>query len=48
MKKVIIIGAGGVGREVALIINQINNFKPTWNIIGFLDDNKFRENFKRT
>ncbi len=39
MKKVIIIGAGGVGREVALIINQINNFKPTWNIIGFLDDN---------
>lgn len=39
MKKIIIIGAGGVGREVALIINQINKFKPTWNIIGFLDDN---------
>ena len=39
MKKIIIIGAGGVGREVALIIEQINKFKPTWNIIGFLDDN---------
>ncbi|MEG1254507.1 acetyltransferase [Clostridium sp.] len=39
MKDIVIIGAGGVGREVSLIIDQINNFRPTWNIIGFLDDN---------
>lgn len=40
MKDIIIIGAGGVGRETALIIEQINEKKPTWNIIGFLDDNE--------
>lgn len=39
MKKVIIIGAGGVGRETAMLIEQINQVKPTWNILGFLDDN---------
>lgn len=39
MEKIVIIGAGGVGKEVALIIDQINNFRPTWNVIGFLDDN---------
>ena len=40
MKDIIIIGAGGVGRETAWIIEQINLRKPTWNIIGFVDDNK--------
>ncbi len=39
MKNIVIIGAGGVGKEAALIIDQINNFIPTWNVIGFLDDN---------
>ncbi len=39
MKKIVIIGAGGIGKEVTLIIDQINNFRPTWNVIGFLDDN---------
>ena len=32
MKDLIIIGAGGVGREVSLIVRQINEIKPTWNI----------------
>ena len=40
MKDIVIIGAGGVGRETAWIIEQINMKKPTWNIIGFVDDNK--------
>lgn len=38
MKNLIIIGAGGVGREVALIIEQINYLEPTWELIGFIDD----------
>ena len=39
MQDLIIVGAGGVGREVSLIVSQINEIKPTWNIIGFIDDN---------
>lgn len=39
MKNLIIIGAGGVGREVSLIVQQINELEPTWNMIGFIDDN---------
>ena len=40
MKDIIIIGAGGVGKEVTFIIEQINRVKPTWNILGIIDDNK--------
>lgn len=39
MKNLVIIGAGGVGREVSLIVQQINELEPTWNMIGFVDDN---------
>ena len=38
MKNIVIIGAGGVGRETSLIIQQINELKSTWNLIGFIDD----------
>lgn len=38
MKDIVIIGAGGFGREVAWLIEEINNVKPTWNIIGFIDE----------
>lgn len=40
MKDIFIIGAGGVGRETAWIIEEINIKKPTWNILGFIDDNE--------
>ncbi|ELC8443063.1 acetyltransferase [Clostridium perfringens] len=40
MKDLIIIGAGGVGRETAWIVEQINKINPTYNLLGFLDDNK--------
>lgn len=40
MKNIVIIGAGGVGRETSLIIQQINELEPTWNLIGFIDDNE--------
>lgn len=40
MKDVVIIGAGGFGREVAWLIEDINKVKKEWNIIGFVDDNE--------
>lgn len=40
MKDLIIIGASGFGREVAWLTERINAKTPTWNIVGFLDDNK--------
>ena len=39
MKDIVIIGAGGIGREVAWIIEEINEVNPTWNILGFVDEN---------
>ncbi len=39
MKEIVIIGAGGIGREVAHFIEEINEISPTWNIIGFIDEN---------
>ena len=40
MKDIAIYGAGGFGREVACLINRINEETPTWNLIGFFDDNQ--------
>lgn len=39
MKDIAIYGAGGFGKEVACLINRINEKEPTWNLIGFFDDN---------
>lgn len=39
MKDIAIYGAGGFGKEIACLINLINLKKPTWNLIGFFDDN---------
>lgn len=39
MQDIVIIGSGGVGKEVALLIEQINKKKLTYNLIGFIDDN---------
>ena len=38
MKKIVIVGAGGFGREVAWVIERINAVKPTFEILGFCDD----------
>jgi len=38
MKPIAIYGAGGFGKEVACIINKINEKKPTWELLGFFDD----------
>ena len=39
MKEIIIVGAGGTGREVLQWIKDINAIKKRWIIIGFIDDN---------
>lgn len=38
MKKIYIVGAGGFGRELLWWIKDINKVTPTWEIMGFLDD----------
>lgn len=38
MKKIIIVGAGGFGREAYYLIKDINKVQPTWELLGFLDD----------
>lgn len=38
MTDIAIYGAGGLGREVAAMIKMINDRKPTWNFVGFIDD----------
>lgn len=38
MKDIVIYGAGGFGREIACLLNAINEVSPTWNLIGFIDD----------
>lgn len=40
MKKIAIVGAGGLGREVYCIIQAINKIELTWEFIGFFDDGK--------
>ncbi len=38
MKRLIIIGAGDFGREIAQTVRRINNCKPEFDLIGFVDD----------
>lgn len=38
MKNLYIIGAGGLGREIAWMVERINKFRPQWQIKGFIDD----------
>ncbi len=38
MKDIVIIGAGNFGREVAQLIEEINEDKKTWNLLGYIDE----------
>lgn len=38
MKELLIVGAGGFGRELLQWSKEINEIEPRWNIKGFLDD----------
>ncbi len=39
----VIIGAGGLGREVLQLVLDINREAPRWNLLGFLDDGAYRQ-----
>jgi len=39
INKLVIIGAGGLGCEVAWLVERINGVRLTWDYLGFLDDN---------
>ncbi|GIU83783.1 MAG: transferase [Acidimicrobiales bacterium] len=38
LRSLVIVGAGGFGREVLDIVEAINRVEPTWRVLGFLDD----------
>ena len=40
MKDIAIYGAGGLGKEIASLVERINEKDPQWNLIGFFDDGK--------
>lgn len=46
MKDLIIIGAGGFGRELAWVIKLINEKQPTWKLLGFVDSDKTKHHTK--
>ena len=37
MKDIIILGAGGLGQEIAWLIEEINEAQKEWNLLGYLD-----------
>ena len=38
VKKIVLIGAGGCGREVSYMIDEMNYYQKTYELLGFLDD----------
>jgi sugar O-acyltransferase (sialic acid O-acetyltransferase NeuD family) len=38
LSNIAIVGAGGLGKEIAILIHQINQKELVWNVIGFYDD----------
>lgn len=40
MKDLVLVGAGGFGREVAWLVSNINKCCKQWNLLGFVDDYK--------
>ena len=37
MNDIIVLGAGGLGQEIMWLIEEINDHKKEWNILGYLD-----------
>ncbi|MBS3976846.1 MAG: acetyltransferase [Syntrophomonadaceae bacterium] len=40
MQDLVIIGAGGFAREVAWLVEEINQKAPHWNLTGYIDENQ--------
>jgi sugar O-acyltransferase (sialic acid O-acetyltransferase NeuD family) len=34
---IVIVGAGGHAKEISFLIEEINNSKPTWNLLGYIE-----------
>ena len=47
MHEMVIIGCGGFGREVADVISAINVQAPTFDLVGFVDDDPSSEDIER-
>lgn len=43
MKDLVIVGAGGFGREVAWLVEDINENSNEWNLLGFIDDKYYKK-----
>jgi sugar O-acyltransferase (sialic acid O-acetyltransferase NeuD family) len=46
-RSLVVIGAGGFGREVVDIVDAIDAATPTFELLGFLDDGEVREDLLR-
>ena len=44
MNDIIILGAGGLGQEIAWLIEEINEEEKQWNLIGYLDSHPAVQN----
>lgn len=40
VEDIVIVGAGGFGREIEWLINRINKIEKKFNILGYIDDNQ--------
>ncbi len=38
LQPLLLVGAGGLGRETAELVRAINSVEPVWDLVGFLDD----------
>ena len=42
MRDIVIFGSGGLAREVAFLIDDINRASPQWNLLGFVETDRQR------
>ena len=41
LQKIVLFGAGGMGKEMALLVSSINEKEPTFDLLGFVVDKEF-------
>ena len=46
MKDIVIVGAGGLAKEIAFLIEEINKKIVNWNFLGYIDSTKGNFNGK--
>ena len=43
MKDIVIYGSGGLGKEVIWLIENINSYAPTWNVLGYIVSDSYSD-----